>query len=59
MNRTQSQDPSTTVPNLHAQEPLAMASMDDDIALGCECANPALQIERWYQEALQPMSQGY
>lgn len=20
---------------------------DDDYALGCECANPALQIERW------------
>ena len=27
--------------------------MDDDIALGCECADPALQIERWGQEALQ------
>ena len=23
---------------------------DDDLALGCECANPALQIERWDQE---------
>lgn len=23
----------------------------DDIALGWECANPALQIERWQQEA--------
>ena len=23
----------------------------DDLALGCECANPALQIERWSQEA--------
>jgi hypothetical protein len=20
---------------------------DDDVALGCECADPALQIERW------------
>jgi len=28
-------------------------SMDDDVALGCECADPALQIERWGQEALQ------
>jgi hypothetical protein len=27
-------------------------SQDDDIALGCECANPALQIERWGQESL-------
>ena len=23
---------------------------DPDIAIGCECANPALQIERWQQE---------
>lgn len=23
----------------------------DDAMLGCECANPALQIERWDQEA--------
>ena len=23
---------------------------DDDLAIGCECANPALQIERWAQE---------
>ena len=23
---------------------------DDDLAIGCECANPALQIERWGQE---------
>lgn len=23
----------------------------DDVPLGCECANPALQIERWGQEA--------
>ncbi len=28
-------------------------SFDEDIALGCECADPALQIERWGQEALQ------
>ena len=24
---------------------------DADFALGCECADPALQIERWRQEA--------
>lgn len=23
---------------------------DEDIMLGCECANPALQIERWGQD---------
>jgi hypothetical protein len=31
---------------------------DDDVALGCECANPTLQIERWGQEAsAQPIQQ--
>jgi hypothetical protein len=31
---------------------------DDDIALGCECANPALQIDRWGQEeTAQPIQQ--
>lgn len=25
---------------------------DPDLALGCECADPALQIERWAQEAM-------
>lgn len=24
---------------------------DIDFALGCECADPSLQIERWLQEA--------
>jgi hypothetical protein len=33
---------------------------DDDIPLGCECANPALQIERWGQdEAPQPLQRLY
>ena len=27
--------------------------LDDDFALGCECADPSLQIERW-NEALPP-----
>ena len=26
---------------------------DEDFVLGCECANPALQIERWGQETQQ------
>lgn len=25
---------------------------DPDYALGCECADPALQIERWRQECV-------
>jgi hypothetical protein len=29
----------------------AAALEDIDFALGCECADPALQIERWSQEA--------
>jgi hypothetical protein len=32
---------------------------DDDIAWGCECANPALQIERWGQEVPQPTAKSY
>jgi hypothetical protein len=24
----------------------------DDLAFGCECADPALQIDRWREEAL-------
>ena len=38
-----------------AAMPMALDSIasseDFDYALGCECANPALQIERWGQEA--------
>ena len=30
---------------------VAAASEDFDFALGCECADPSLQIERWMQEA--------
>lgn len=30
----------------------SLSSEDFDYALGCECADPALQIERWGQEAL-------
>lgn len=29
-------------------------SVEDELALGCECANPALQIERWAQESALP-----
>ena len=34
-------------------ESFAQFHMDEDVALGCECADPALQIERWGQEAAQ------
>lgn len=34
-------------------------SIDEDIPLGCECANPALQIERWGQEAPVRLHESY
>jgi hypothetical protein len=43
-----------TEPTADGMPPMAFnfASSDDsDYALGCECADPALQIERWTQEA--------
>ena len=42
----------TTLPVL---DPAAHpAFQDSDYAIGCECADPALQIERWQQEAGEP-----
>lgn len=35
--------------------PSAWAGAMDDIALGCECADPALQIATWSQEAGEAM----
>ena len=33
---------------------------DDDYAIGCECANPALQIESWAREPVaQPFQRGF
>ena len=31
--------------------PVVPRAAEDDLALGCECANPALQIDGWRQEA--------
>jgi hypothetical protein len=31
------------------------SSAMDDVALGCECADPALQIAMWGQEAAEPV----
>ena len=30
----------------------------DDVALGCECANPALQIDCWRQEPAESLQSG-
>ncbi|HSH90173.1 MAG TPA: hypothetical protein VK996_09300 [Ramlibacter sp.] len=50
------QSPVTATPKLPpgAQLPVQWND-DDDLALGCECANPALQIERWGQEEASPV----
>jgi hypothetical protein len=45
---------SRSTSNLSPYEPENDAgqwSLEDEVPLGCECANPALQIERWPQEA--------
>ena len=31
--------------------------LDEDVALGCECADPALHIDRWGEEAEQPLQE--
>jgi len=28
---------------------------EDEVVLGCECANPVLQIEGWLREAASPL----
>jgi hypothetical protein len=53
-------DPSQQPHHLNGARPAATLadtaarcwSVEDDLALGCECADPALQIERWGQEVL-------
>jgi hypothetical protein len=44
--------PSMPSPAVPSGLEAAASSFDDlDYALGCECADPSLQIERWGQEA--------
>ncbi len=56
-----SQPPARHAPHFapsNAPEQASSGPFDDDLAIGCECANPALQIERWAQEgAAQPLRQ--
>ena len=37
----------------------ATPQLADDVALGCECADPHLQIERWDQESAGPGSEAH
>jgi len=58
MNNSQQAAMSTTSPGLGAADDARPQWCgDDDVVLGCECANPALQIERWGQEAPALMQQ--
>jgi hypothetical protein len=46
-----SQSPAASKPMMGNIVDASNCPFDDDLAIGCECANPALQIERWGQEA--------
>jgi hypothetical protein len=47
--------PQQSLASLSPCSPSAVESLrdliDDDVALGCECADPALQIDCWGEEA--------
>jgi len=36
---------------MHAADAATLRDGEEDVALGCECANPLLQIEVWRHEA--------
>ena len=46
MNRTSSPPASPPAPKAAVEAPLQTLS-EEEVPLGWECANPALQIERW------------
>lgn len=54
--------PKSSTPMRSAGEvpPASPMATEEDVAIGCECANPALQIELWGREATaQPLQQFY
>ena len=53
MNSSQQSPATTHSSSCEPANDAGRGSFDDEneIPLGCECANPALQIERWGQEA--------
>lgn len=51
MNSPQQLLARTHLPGFEPGHEAPRRAIDDDIPLGCECADPALQIERWRQEA--------
>jgi hypothetical protein len=50
MPQTQTSTPVSPAANMLAGD-AALAAPDFDYALGCECADPHLQIESWTREA--------
>jgi hypothetical protein len=54
------QSPSLTAPPAGQADYGSLRSfIDEDMALGCECADPALQIDGWHEEAPKPMHKPY
>ncbi|MDB5945633.1 MAG: hypothetical protein JWQ33_659 [Ramlibacter sp.] len=54
----QSTPASTAAPSHGQPEAAGWANEMDDVALGCECADPALQIACWGKEADEPAQSG-
>lgn len=53
-----SQQPFLTMPSGCPSELDSLGQfMDDDVVLGCECADPALQIDGWGEHAPQPLQE--
>lgn len=51
MNNSPTQQPQASGAYLPVPEGTIRWAEEHDVALGCECADPALQIERWCAEA--------
>lgn len=51
MPEMQPSTPSSAALAAAAESATVSGFEDSDFALGCECADPSLQIERWGQEA--------
>lgn len=50
--------PSQASASVQSMLPTESGCAMDDVALGCECADPALQIAMWGQEAGEPVQAG-
>lgn len=50
METTPMQTPRPRAPEASKIQSAPRYPLDDDLALGCECADPSIQIERWRAE---------